>query len=751
MNFASRTIRFLLPFAVAALAAGQTQAPQDKSDLSQRDLQPRPLPGTPGTATAPPVPRGYALVVGISKYEKLDVVELKFPESDAEAVYRVLISQRGGAFPPENVKKLIGPQATLRNLKSALEEWLPSVAKESDRVVVYFAGHGAVSNTTGRGYLAPWDVDLEILERTSYPERTAYPMDRLGEVLGKRVKAHWKVLLADTCHSGKITPNTTNEAINAELSKLPRDFLTLRAARERESSYEDENLQNGFGVFSYYVVKALEGEADDDPCDGVITAEEFIEYVRREVSEYAKKRGTEQTPNEQGDFDNNMVLGINPDYADSGCKDARRRFVSGTLVVEANMDDVEVYVDDSRQGTVSKSKPLRLPGLKTGLHTVKGFRKGYEPDTQEVAVEPGRENPVTLRIQYRPEHKPKAIGFVDDGEKLLYKRNSAWNPADVYPSGQQTAKDLKKARELFEKALKEDPKYAKAAFDLAQTCQLLSDYKAMLEAFRRAVQTDPTYVEVRVAYAGSLIEEGDPDEAIRQLTEATLLEPDNDVAHSHLARAYLDKEVWDRAIESAEKATSLNASNYEPYLWKADALRRETAGERNESRRLNTYAQSVESYRKYLALTNFSTPAGEKLVFYFVGFGLGRRSHADRQLPYVYQRNLAFMGLCDCEDKLGNFLRASDYCQRAIKYDPEEAMAYFFLGNVYRDLYNRALSRDYLVLARKNYSKMIQINPDLEMSGHAKDYIEQIDQLLHKQISTYFPSPDWHGSRKALT
>jgi hypothetical protein len=57
-------------------------------------------------------------------------------------------------------------------------------------------------------------------------------------------------------------------------------------------------------------------------------------------------------------------------------------------------------------------------------------------------------------------------------------------------------------------------------------------------------------------------------------------------------------------------------------------------------------------------------------------------------------------------------------------------MSYFLLANVYRDMFNADPQRDYLVLARANYAKMIGMNPDLDMSSHAQNYVRQIDQLL---------------------
>jgi tetratricopeptide (TPR) repeat protein len=720
----SSTLRTAEAVLLAALTSMAAQVPQAPGDIQQRDLKVRPLRESGKNQTLA-VPRGYALIVGIGSYQKLPAEEfLKFSESDAEAIYRVLIGQQGGAFPAENVHRLIGPQATLQNLRHELEEWLPSVAQDTDRVVVYFAGHGLVLH--GQGYLAPWDVDI------SHAETTAYPMKTLAKVLGEKVKARWKVLLADACHSQKINAETTDDAVDEQFGQLSSGFLTFTATRERESSYEDPTLSTGFGLFTYFLIQGLQGAADAN-CDGLITADEIIEYVREHVRDYARARGVSQTPTERGDFEpDSFVIGV------TTCTSAAPppSLVLGSLTIETNLDDVEVYVDDRLVGAVAKGKPLKLPGLATGVHTVKGVRKGYQPDTKEVMVVPGQDKGVTLRIQYRLEHKPTAINLLERGEKLLFKRTVTFNPLTAYLPSHQTQNDLAQARLLFTQALKEESDYAQAAFDLAMTCQLLSDSKTMLDAFRNAIRIDPTYVEARVQFAGALVEEGDPDEAIRQLTEALRIEPNDDVAWSHLSRAYLDKGVWDRVIESADKAIALKPGNDQAYLWKADALRHKAADE-SGSGRLRIYRQAAETYDRYLDLTNFSSPAYEKFAYYFIGFGIGARRHADRQGVYAYQRNLAYMGLCDCQDKLGYLQRARYACQRAIHYDTDEPLGYFFLGNVYRDLFitsknNPGQRRDYLVSARANYAKMIQINPDLDMSKHAKDYLEQIDGLLPK-------------------
>ena len=128
---------------------------------------------------------------------------------------------------------------------------------------------------------------------------------------------------------------------------------------------------------------------------------------------------------------------------------------------------------------------------------------------------------------------------------MLFKPASlgrSLNPITVYTPASQRKEELVHARELFSEALKQEPNYARAAYDLAQTCDLLSDENGMFEGFRSAIRSDPSYVDARVDYAGALIESGDPDEAIRQLVEAIRLDPNA----TSLIRI-LPEPIWIRA------------------------------------------------------------------------------------------------------------------------------------------------------------------------------------------------------------
>jgi hypothetical protein len=72
-------------------------------------------------------------------------------------IFDVLISPKAAISIGKTCILLIGAKATLANLRHELEEWLPAQAKDGDRVLIYFAGHGFVFQ--GHGYLAPYDID----------------------------------------------------------------------------------------------------------------------------------------------------------------------------------------------------------------------------------------------------------------------------------------------------------------------------------------------------------------------------------------------------------------------------------------------------------------------------------------------------------------------------------------------------------------------------------------------------------------
>lgn len=674
-------MRYLLAL-LATSALGQ---------LTERDLkfvkQP-PITGTVG------IPRSYALVVGISDYAKLPPRgQLKFPARDAAAVYTSLISPEGGQFPPENVHRLIGKQATLANLRKELEEWLPSVSKDGDRVVIYFAGHGFVSG--GQAYLAPYDIDLADIPGSSYPMKT------LGQVVGNKIKAKWKVLLTDACHSGAITPEADASAINGSLVRIDQTLFSLTASRDREQSFESNIWGGGHGVFTYYVMKAIEGEADDNH-DGVVTADELAEYVRVNVR---KETSAKQNPTaERGSFDPHMILAYNPSRATRGPGQAPK---FGGLIVETNMDGVEIFVDGKSQGTINKDKPLRLPGLLPGVHTVKAVRMGYEPDgPREETVYPGQETTVSVRITIARRRTKAAIEAFDEGLEL-------------YQKGFE--KNYRAAAVAFEKALTADAKYSQAALYLGRTYNALYDSEKAKAAFRRAIDIDPDYAEARSSYGGMLLDLGDLDESIRQLNASVVKEPGSSLTNSLLAQAFIRKGALPEGERFARESIRLNAGHAEAHFWLAEGLR--FGKQCPESRR---------EYAEYLRLSDFDSKLAGKLNYYVLGYlaGIGKKKRAAQTDIWRELQFMAHFGLCDCARMSKDYDGAIRSCQQALSLDNGDLFAHYALGVTYAEKFNGQKSAGLLAAAKSHFETVVQLNPEAQEAEKAKKYVANINQVL---------------------
>jgi len=687
----SRRVLSWLIGALAATAAAQKPATQQQRDLRiEKDIETAP--------PAPSIPRSYALVVGIANYQNLPPqLQLRYPERDAEAMYSILISQEGGNFPAENVRRLIGARATRAALQKELEQWLPSVARDDDRVLIYFAGHGFVFQ--GKAYLAPWDVDLKDIAAT------AYPMDTLGAVIGSKIRAKWKVLLTDACHSGAINPEADNATINRSLLDLSRSLFSLSASRDRERSFESPDWGGGHGIFTYYVVKGLEGAADENR-DGIVTADELAEYTRVNVR---SATNAQQNPtSDRASFDPNMLLAYIPSNAASGAPPAPK---FGTLVITANMEGVEVFLDGKSVGVVGKSKPLTLPGLVPGTHTVKAVKMGYEPDgPREEMVYPGQQSTVQVRIQIPVQRKKAAVELLD-------------RAVELYNDGGE--KNYRRAAEQLQKAIEMEPRYSEAYLYLARVQNALFEEAAAEKAFRKAIEIDPDYLEARASFGGMLLDVGNMDEAIRQLNVVVQREPKHAMAQYLLAQAFRMKEQYALAMEHARAAVKLQPGNAEAHFWLAEALRMSAQ-----------YEEAKREYLEYLRLSNFDSGVARKINYYALGFLAGRygkKSRASQRDIWKDLRSQAYFGLCDCEYLSKRYEAAVAYCQRALSYSSGDPYTHYVLGRSYARYYEQTGKLEALPAACKHFRAMLALNPDLTESEYARKTLTSIERALAAQ------------------
>jgi uncharacterized caspase-like protein len=125
-------------------------------------------------------------------------------------------------------------------------------------------------------------------------------MWQLQDVFLRILKARRVVTFTDSCHSegvgGRVygVPIRQNNLVNQYLARYAAEAnrAVITASDISELSYEGDQWGGGHGVFTYFLLQGLTGEADANH-DGTVTAGELFLYVRQQVREAT---GGQQNP-----------------------------------------------------------------------------------------------------------------------------------------------------------------------------------------------------------------------------------------------------------------------------------------------------------------------------------------------------------------------------------------------------------------------------------------------------------------------
>jgi uncharacterized caspase-like protein len=255
----------------------------------------------------------WAVVIGISKYKDSRIAGLRYASVDAHSFYDWLISQQGGGYAPSRVRLLLDSRATTQSIRNALFNWLKQ-ALEEDFVTIYFAGHGSPESpdSTNNLFLLPFDANYDDVATTGFP------MWDIETALKRFIKARKVVVIADACHSGGVGQafdiarrGSRGVEINPissglqNLSKVNDGIAVISASDDKQFSQESQSWGGGHGVFTYFLLKGLKGDADYNK-DGRVTLGELIPYLSEQVRR--ETRNT-QSPTVSGKFDPAMSIG----------------------------------------------------------------------------------------------------------------------------------------------------------------------------------------------------------------------------------------------------------------------------------------------------------------------------------------------------------------------------------------------------------------------------------------------------------
>jgi hypothetical protein len=254
----------------------------------------------PETVKRAPARDAVAIIIGIQDYKR--VPRADFANNDAKEFYEYAVRALG--VKPEKIKMLLDDEADEINVVKAFENWLPiQVNRDKTDVYVFFSGHGLPAADGKSLYFLPHGVDKELLSRTAVAQ---------NEVIAALsvAKPRSVTMFIDACYSGQtragdvLVANAKPVALKSDAGVYPANFTVITASANDQISSSSPELKHG--IFSFYLMKGMEGEADANQ-DGKITVGEMQDYLSDKVARQAMTLNRKQSPQLVGDANTVLV------------------------------------------------------------------------------------------------------------------------------------------------------------------------------------------------------------------------------------------------------------------------------------------------------------------------------------------------------------------------------------------------------------------------------------------------------------
>ena len=225
-----------------------------------------------------------ALVIGIERYRN-KLPPSVFSNRDARVVKEYLLAL---GFSERNIELLTDENATLTDIRTAVERKLKNRVKPNSRIFVYYSGHGAPDPVSGSAYLVPYDGDPNYIDATGYPLRQFY------ESLGK-LKAKEVLVILDSCFSGAgsggysrtvLAQGARPLVMMANQGAMPNKIVVLSASSGAQISTAYTEKEQG--LLTWYFLKGIR--------EGNVNLSELYTWLKPRVEDEARRQNVEQSP-----------------------------------------------------------------------------------------------------------------------------------------------------------------------------------------------------------------------------------------------------------------------------------------------------------------------------------------------------------------------------------------------------------------------------------------------------------------------
>jgi uncharacterized caspase-like protein len=325
----------------------------------------------------------WALLVGVEQYENADITKLDFAVNDVRAVSRALTASVG--FPADHVLTMTSDlqranldYPTAVNVLKRLRILAGRIGPE-DTFLFYFSGHGFSRGKEGQflGTIEADATDLATLKKTTL--ELADIREQMEKIVARQV-----IFVIDACRNDpEKSRGLADNPLQQDFSRTLRlvadaaargqtGSAVLFACSDGERAFEDPQKQQG--VFSYYLLEALQGKAGSAAAD--LTINDVAEYVQKHVTRWAEERNRKQTPvlHTAGAAKIVIASAGRRTVTDVRVEDVATKPLptppAGTLAVlevaDTGFPDT-VFLNGERKG----STPVVIRDLKPGVYTVR--------------------------------------------------------------------------------------------------------------------------------------------------------------------------------------------------------------------------------------------------------------------------------------------------------------------------------------------------------------------------------------------
>ncbi len=230
----------------------------------------------------------WLLLVGVNQYQDEALPSLRYSAVDCQGLAEALADPALGKFQEVKIHHDFAPQLPLLTTVRASLKQITTVAKSIDTVIFYFSGHGILQPNTQQAFLCLADT------QKSHLETTGLALQELLQALSN-CAAHQQLVWLDACHSGGMTlrgtgeslPNPTPQLVQVlqQRAATAKGFYALLSCDTNQQSWEFPEL--GHGVFTYYLMRGLRGDAADG--NSIISADSLYRYVYHQTLQYIDK------------------------------------------------------------------------------------------------------------------------------------------------------------------------------------------------------------------------------------------------------------------------------------------------------------------------------------------------------------------------------------------------------------------------------------------------------------------------------